>query len=216
MLRALLISIAFHLMILLSPIIPDGAMGKSSLINGHLVGVSFARHSESAGAVVDPEIAKGRQGMPYFRREEDRGLRSKQPRSEGSSRAILQSAESPRALAPDDHFASSDISADTQNVPSEGEQEYRLNVSREARKFKRYPLIARDHGREGVVVVAVSMALAAARPVVSLERSSGHDELDRQALEMMAAAVNQATVPEGLRGRRFGISLPIEYRLTEK
>ena len=107
------------------------------------------------------------------------------------------------------------LSTETSSVSAEGEREYRLNLSREARKFKRYPLLAREHGWEGVVVVAVVVSLVSTSPVVSLERSSGYDVLDRQALEMMQVAAKQAVLPAGMQGRRFGISLPVEYRLTD-
>lgn len=216
MIRALLISIALHLMILLSPIIPEGSMGQSSFINAHLFAVVLRQRSDIAIALAAQDSGIRQQGVPYFQREGDKGVWSKQPRSEKRAHAALPIAATPRAMSPDDRFVSSAIPVDAHATQAEGVQEYRLNVSREARKFKRYPLIAREQGWEGVVVIAVSMTLPSAQPVVSLERSSGYDELDRQALEMMVAAVRQATLPEGMRGRRFGISLPIEYRLAEK
>lgn len=212
MVRALLISIALHLMILLSPIIPAGAVGQSSFINVSLIGAKLQRHSGIASALGERDTGVRQQASRYIQREGEMGRR----RSEKRAGTAIPTAATPRAMSPDDRFASSAIPVDAHAAQAEAVQEYRLNVSREARKFKRYPQIARDQGWEGVVVVAVSMTLPSVPPVVSLERSSGYDELDHQALEMMAAAVRQAILPEGMRGRRFGISLPIEYRLAEK
>lgn len=93
--------------------------------------------------------------------------------------------------------------------------QYRLNVARNARQFKFYPSLARDNGWEGVVHVSVVMATGMANPAVSLDRSSGHRVLDRQALEMVEQAVSLAIMPEGMRGRNLSISLPVEYRLAD-
>lgn len=93
--------------------------------------------------------------------------------------------------------------------------QYRLNVARSARQFKVYPLLARENGWEGVVHVSVTMPIGLEPPAVSLDRSSGHETLDLQALEMVELAVNLATVPEGMNGRGLRISVPVEYRLAD-
>ncbi|UCV19717.1 energy transducer TonB [Ferribacterium limneticum] len=92
---------------------------------------------------------------------------------------------------------------------------YRLNVARSARQFKVYPPLAREKGWEGVVQVSVSMPTGQGTPMVSLVNSSGYELLDSQALEMVTQAVNLAVLPEGMRGRRMAISLPVEYRLGD-
>lgn len=106
-------------------------------------------------------------------------------------------------------------SAKLQSTAAEELGQYRLNVARNARQFKVYPSLARDNGWEGVVHVSVVMATGMANPIVSLDRSSGHRVLDRQALEMVEQAVSLAIMPEGMRGRNLSISLPVEYRLAD-
>lgn len=94
-------------------------------------------------------------------------------------------------------------------------RQYRMNLSREARRYKRYPLIAQERGLEGTAVVVVSTRAGMAIPQVSLSTSSGASTLDAQALEMVALAVRDAKIPEALRNRDFGIDLPIQFLLED-
>lgn len=105
---------------------------------------------------------------------------------------------------------------DTQAASVEEIGQYRLNVARSARQFKVYPPLAREKGWEGVVQVAVVTPIGQGAPIVSLANSSGYEVLDRQALEMVTQAVNLTILPEGMRGRRLAISFPIEYRMAEQ
>lgn len=92
---------------------------------------------------------------------------------------------------------------------------YRLNLSREARRYKRYPAMARERGLEGVVVVVVSAGIGIAIPQVSLSQGSGEAVLDHQALEMVSLAVRYAKMPDSLQQQGFGIDLPIHFSLDE-
>lgn len=96
----------------------------------------------------------------------------------------------------------------------DGEREYRLNLAREARRYKRYPAGVGGRSAEGVVVVSVSVQLVAHRPAIRLQQSSGDEALDLAALEMMERAANVASIPQELQGRRFRIAVPVEYRLA--
>jgi len=96
-----------------------------------------------------------------------------------------------------------------------GVGEYRLNLAREARRFKRYPAVARENLWAGVVVLTIRAVAGTAVPAVSISQSSGHQVLDAQAVEMMENASRLASMPDRLRGKQFVISLPIHYRLDE-
>ena len=104
---------------------------------------------------------------------------------------------------------------DTRAASIEEIGQYRLNVARSARQFKVYPPLAREKGWEGVVQVAVVTPIGLGAPIVSLANSSGYEVLDRQALEMVTQAVNLTILPEHMRGRHMAISLPVEYRIAE-
>ncbi len=102
-----------------------------------------------------------------------------------------------------------------ESISQDGLREYRLNLSREARRHKRYPALARQRGLEGVVIVMVSTRAGLPVPQVSLSRSSGQEVLDQQALEILGLAVRAASLPDSLRSRDFAIDLPIHFSLDE-
>jgi TonB family protein len=102
-----------------------------------------------------------------------------------------------------------------ERISQDGLREYRLNLSREARRYKRYPALARQRGLEGVVVIVVSTSAGFPLPQLSLSRSSGQEVLDQQAMEMLSLAVRAASLPDSLRGRDFAIDLPIHFSLDE-
>jgi protein TonB len=106
-----------------------------------------------------------------------------------------------------------EISSDSLNL--DGLRQYRLNLAREARRFKRYPSQARQRGWEGMVTIRIEFSPASADPVVSLAKGSGYDMLDAQALEMIANAARSASIPDSLRGRQFVINAPVEYRIDD-
>lgn len=110
--------------------------------------------------------------------------------------------------------AGGEDATDVFSPAGDGEREYRLNLAREARRYKRYPAGADGRSAEGVVVVSVSVQIVAHRPEIRLQQSSGDEALDRAALEMMGRAANVASIPLELQGRRFRIAVPVEYRLA--
>lgn len=113
------------------------------------------------------------------------------------------------ALAP----AAGESLAEESNL--DGVRQYRLSLAREARRFKRYPGLARERGWEGVVVVVVTTVAGVGIPQVKLSQSSGFDPLDQAALELLELAVQSAVLPESLRGHPFALTLPIHYRLDD-
>lgn len=66
---------------------------------------------------------------------------------------------------------------------------------------------------EGTVTVILAIP-AGAEPVMVLGNSSGYEELDRQALDMLDQAVRFVPLPETLRCRRMSLLL-IENGLVE-
>jgi len=100
-------------------------------------------------------------------------------------------------------------------VSSDDLRQYRLNLAREAKRFKHYPALAHTQGWEGVVIIDVAYSSVASLGQVTLGQGSGFSVLDEQALEMMTQAVRLTVLPEQLRGRRFVVSTPIQYRLGD-
>lgn len=94
-------------------------------------------------------------------------------------------------------------------------RQYRLTLAQAARRFKRYPPLARERGWEGTVTVTLVLRPLAAQPDVSLSRSSGWSMLDEQAQEMLRRAIGATALPEPLARRGFSIELPVRFSLDE-
>ena len=92
---------------------------------------------------------------------------------------------------------------------------YRTSLAMAARRFKRYPSLAREHGWEGTAEVAFSVTAASPVPVVKLLKSSSRPILDEQAVAMITQAAQVTSLPEGLKGKAFRIILPVEFSLEE-
>ena len=223
--RAFLASILFHLAGVLSfrvaPLLPESSRHVVGLsINAILVPaqreLSLTKPFENASLAVGRSVASGVETVQQPRSKPKSSIFSSNSRSTVTDdvavteRAPAATATSgfvapvvnPTAVVPDD------ISVD-------GVRQYRLNLAREARRFKRYPELARERGWEGVVVVVVNTVAGATAPLVSLSQSSGFDQLDQAALELLEMAVQTAVLPESLRGRQFGLTLPVDYRLDD-
>ena len=95
-------------------------------------------------------------------------------------------------------------------------RQYRVSLGVAARRFKRYPPMARERGWEGTVVVTVVVHPRMPQPEVSLSRSSGWAMLDEQALEMLRRAAGATALPESLKGRGFSMELPVRFSLDEE
>lgn len=169
---------------------------------------------ESVGRRVAPKMLNTVPDFPQFSRST---VASDRPAETVAIPPILATQNKGAASGrPDD--LSEVKSAEVKNAEvknAEGIGEYRLGLAREARRFKRYPTVARENAWTGVVVLMIQGAASSAVPTVSIDQSSGHAVLDAQALEMLEKATRLAPLPDSLMGKRFAISLPIHYRLDD-
>lgn len=103
------------------------------------------------------------------------------------------------------------------STPVDGEDlsRYRLDVARQAKRFKRYPLLARERGWAGRSEVVLSLGPNSALPDVTLEKTSGYPLLDEQAVETILRASRAAKVPPGLQRRSISIVVPVVFDLEE-
>lgn len=92
--------------------------------------------------------------------------------------------------------------------------QYRVELIDEARRYKRYPPLARENNWEGGVLVGVVIG-ANGRASVSVKASSGHEVLDRQALEMFRQAARAVPIPPALRGKEFALEVRAVYGLED-
>ena len=94
--------------------------------------------------------------------------------------------------------------------------QYRAALLAEARRHKRYPLVALDNGWEGEVVVRMAIAADGSVAALNVRSTSGHAALDRQALEMFRKARAEVTLPAALRGKQFSLELRAVYNLKDQ
>lgn len=96
-----------------------------------------------------------------------------------------------------------------------GLRQYRLALAGEARRYKRYPEVARRSGLAGTAEVRVAVESVGSERLTELTRSSGHALLDAAALEMMRLAAARTSLPESLRGQRFAVLLPVVFEVND-
>lgn len=93
--------------------------------------------------------------------------------------------------------------------------QYRLALIGVAKEHKTYPPRAIDHGLEGRVDVRLVVGAGGGPARVLVQRSSRHDVLDREALELLRKAAALTPVPPALRDREFAVDVPVVYELKD-
>src|SRR5262245_7844220 len=94
--------------------------------------------------------------------------------------------------------------------------QYRLALIGAAKRHKLYPSQAIARGWQGRVEVRLMIGADGALSGASVKRSSGHDMLDRQSLEMLRKAHALTAIPPALRGRDFAVEIPVVYELKSE
>ena len=94
--------------------------------------------------------------------------------------------------------------------------QYRLALIGAAKRLKHYPAQAIDRGIEGRVDVRLVIGADGAPAAVVVKRSSGHEVLDRQAVDTMRRATAATPVPPALRNREIVVEIPLLYELKSE
>jgi len=92
--------------------------------------------------------------------------------------------------------------------------EYRVLLIGAAGRYKRYPALARENSWTGEVQVGINVG-SDGTPSFSVKKGSGHEVLDRQALDMFGQAARDVPVPTALRGQAFVFSVRAIYGLED-
>jgi protein TonB len=91
--------------------------------------------------------------------------------------------------------------------------QFRQQFISSAARYLDYPHAALANEAEGEVVVSVSIAAGRSAVDVSVKKSSGHELLDEQAVDMFRRAAALLPVPSALRGQEFAFEVPVVYAL---
>lgn len=142
------------------------------------------------------------------------------PRPPGRHPDSPQKAESREAVTEYSARAPLDIpeTQETEKLrpPSQDDwSAYRLALARQSRGLARYPSLALQMRWEGVAEVAVEADGRGEWPDVRLARSSGHPEIDAEALALIAAATRAAPMPPTLRGHPFSVCVAVRFGLAD-
>lgn len=100
-------------------------------------------------------------------------------------------------------------------ISADALRQYLLALSPEVRRFKRYPVLARERGWEGEVEITIGLGRMQGPPAIAIRRSSGYPILDEQAKTMLAQAVRLVAVPEPLRGKEIEVAVPVRFSLDD-
>ena len=101
-------------------------------------------------------------------------------------------------------------------LDADGVRQYRLALATQARRYKRYPASALEANIGGTAEIRVAVATGGLPQDVQLARSSGNDQIDDAALDMIRKAAPRTLVPELLRSRAFVVSLPVVFDLASE
>jgi protein TonB len=139
------------------------------------------------------------------------------PPSARPSDRVLPAAQAPQAaaLAPGEAAPGPAASAAASADRAAALEQYRRALIAEARRYRDYPLVALDKGWRGKVDVRMAVAADGALASLGVNRGSGHEVLDRQALEMIRKAKPLAPIPPALRGHGFTVDIPVIFDLRE-
>jgi protein TonB len=91
--------------------------------------------------------------------------------------------------------------------------QYKSLLEREIGKHKQYPRIAQMRGWQGEALVELVIDEGGRLASVRIQTSSGHDVLDKQALEMVRKTVAASPPPDTLRGSSSTFLVPVSFKL---
>lgn len=90
---------------------------------------------------------------------------------------------------------------------------FRLSLAAAAVRMQTYPQAAMAAGLEGTVLVDVRLDGKSVRPLITVGRSSGVEELDREAVQLLARAVMTLPVWQASMAEAAAIRLPVSFEL---
>ena len=90
---------------------------------------------------------------------------------------------------------------------------YGQSISKEIKRYQKYPPIAQRRGWEGTAEVSLQISAEGKVTAITLAKSSGHTVLDQEALEMVRRASPLPQAPPDLRGHALVVAVPIVFKL---
>jgi periplasmic protein TonB len=92
---------------------------------------------------------------------------------------------------------------------------YGQSISKEIKRYQKYPPVAQRRGWEGTAEVLLQIAADGKVTSITLGKTSGRPVLDEEALNMVRKASPLPQAPQDLRGRELTVTVPIVFKLRE-
>jgi protein TonB len=92
-------------------------------------------------------------------------------------------------------------------------RQYIAAVMRQLNKHKTYPRELKKAKTEGTVTLQFTIDRNGRLVASGVKQSSGHPELDRAAMEMLARADPLPAIPEFMNRNELALAIPVEYSL---
>lgn len=137
------------------------------------------------------------------------------PAGEGGSASGVVVAGPPAVAGGEEKRSPDARPAEPAGPDADGLRAYRIRLAREAEAHRRYPALARERGWTGTAEVSVDVSREGQAQRILLARSSGHEILDREAVNMLSRAAASAVLPNSLRGREFAVRLPVVFDIPD-
>lgn len=134
------------------------------------------------------------------------------PRQESPAPAASASATSPAPATNATNAAPAPAAPATHTPSALALEDYGRSLSSLLARQQQYPRLAALRGWEGEVRLRLKVARKGSLVAVQVERSSGYEVLDQQALQLVQGATLPLP-PESLGDREFQIVVPVNYRL---
>jgi periplasmic protein TonB len=90
---------------------------------------------------------------------------------------------------------------------------YGQSISKEIRRFLKYPPLAQRRGWQGTAEVLLQLTAEGKVAGITIGKSSGQKVLDDEALNMVRRALPLPQAPQDLRGRELTVTVPIVFKL---
>ena len=123
---------------------------------------------------------------------------------------VLGGEASPVAQIPSPSAVSESTDDSNTDAFRDALRNYRMALAVHAKRFRRYPPMALERGIGGRADIEVTFP-EASFPILRVQLSSGHGELDQAALEMLRRSVESVDFPPLLRGHHLNLILPVEF-----
>lgn len=221
--RALAASLALHMLVLWPSLLPRTTQQAVQPLAATLRAAAVPESKPAAAVPAPQRIAQPRRMQDVLHQSgDDKPAIIAQPAApqtpvlEAASGSAASSANrnQVRLAALGAASAAAALAPEAEGLDADGIRAYRMGLARGARAHKRYPGIAQERGWAGTAEVRIAVSREGRPRQILLERSSGHEVLDREAVDMMSRAAVSAPVPESLRGREFAVSLPVQFDLA--